>query len=99
MYKRQENGDALIDGDVLHLAYKWAKAKILLDSAKEDKLDASFVREKSATLEQSLRKMSVVKKDCTGIKTLSDKIRKTIDETTSEMQGNLDEIIDSLSAK
>ena len=94
-----ENGDVLINGDILHLAYKWAKANILLDSAKYDKFDASFVREKSTLLEQSLKKMRVVKKDCTNIRNISDKIRNTVDETANEMQENLDELIESLSAK
>ena len=36
------DGDSLIDGEILHIAYKWARARLRIESTKEKKLDTSL---------------------------------------------------------
>ena len=90
------DGDSLIDDEMIHIAYKWARAKLRIESNKDKKLDPAFILEKSHMVQKKISDMRKIKADCTSIEKSTKSIRDTAIDTESEIKKELDEIIKSL---
>ncbi len=93
------NGDSFIDGEIIHIAYKWARARLRIESAKEKKLDPSFVVEKTRAIQNKMKDMRSVKTQCTSIETSAKEIKDTVKDMESAIKNDLDEIIESLDSE
>ena len=94
-----DKGDALIDGEIIHIAYKWARARLRIESSKEKRLDPSFIIEKAGTIEAKMKDMRKIKIQCTNIEKSSNNIKDAIRDAETEIKRELDEIIESLEPK
>ena len=91
--------DALIDGEIIRLACSWARTRLRIESAKEKKLEPSFIIEKVDAVRKQIEEMMKIKTQCTNISKSNDKIRDILTDAESEMNAELDEIIKSLEPK
>ncbi len=94
-----KEGEAIIDGEIIHIAYKWARAKLRLENSKDKKLDPSFIIEKTKEIQTKIGDMRKIKTQCTSIEKSTDAIRTTAHETETRITKDLHEIIESLSDK
>lgn len=93
------DGDSLIDGEIIHIAYKWARARLRIESAKEKKLDPSFIIEKAGAIQKKIGDMKKIKTQCTSIEKSTEAIRETAKDTETEIKKELESIIESLDSK
>ena len=91
------DGDAMIDGEIIHIAYKWARAKLRLVNSKEKKLDASLIFEKTSEIQQKIIELRKIKLQCTNIDKSTEVIRETAKKTEKEVKTQVEEILDSIS--
>ena len=94
-----DEGDSLIDGEIIHIAYKWARAKLRIESSKEKKLDPTFIIEKAGEIQKKIGDMKKIKTQCTNIEKSTKAIKETAKDTESEIKKELEEIIESLDSK
>ena len=85
--------------ELLLIAYKWARAKVNFQSAKEKQVDAEIVEEKIESIRKKIKKMGTIKTDCSNIEKTSKHIKTTADELASEIVDELDEMNKSLESK
>lgn len=94
----ENDGETMIDGEIIHIAYKWARARLRLEDSKEKKIDATLITAKTGEIRQKIEDMKEIRSQCTNIQNSTESIRKTATDTEKEIKKQLDEIIDSLSA-
>ena len=94
-----DEGDSLIDGEIIHIAYKWARAKLRIEASKEKKLDPTFIIEKTGEIQKKIENMKKIKTECTNIENSTKKITDTAKETESKIKQDLEEIIESLNSE
>lgn len=92
-----DDGEEIIDGEIIHIAYKWARAKLSLENSNETRLDPAFINEKVGEIKMQIGEMRSIKTQCTSIEKSTERIRKTSDNTENMIKGNIDEIVKSLS--
>ncbi len=95
----ENNGDSMIDGEVLHIAYKWARARLRIENSKETKLDPSFIVKKLADVQNSIGDLRKVKTQCTNIDNATEKIREISTAAQSKIKADLEEILQSLNTQ
>ena len=93
------DGEALIDGEIIDIAYKWARARLCLESANTGKLDPSLIRDKTIAIQNKISEMKKIKIQCTTIESSTKTIRDTAENMKTEIQTELDEIIKSLDSE
>lgn len=91
------DGETMINGEIIHIAYKWARAKLRLENSKEKKLDPLFIIEKTREIQTKIGDMRKIKTQCTSIEKSTKDIRETAEETEKKIKRDLEEIIESLS--
>jgi hypothetical protein len=84
--------------EILSIAYKWAKLKILLEALKEKKLDASFVTEKVNTIKNKLEEFKAIRIQCSNIETANEEIRTISRRAEKGISEQLSVILESLRA-
>ena len=94
-----ENNDneAIMDGDIIHIAYKWARAKLRTETSKEKKIDASVIISKTSEIQDKLGDLMKIKRQCANIDKSTEAIRDTTKETEKAIKRQLEEIIESIS--
>lgn len=92
-----KEGESMIDGEIIHIAYKWARAKLCLEDSSGKKLDPTFIKEKSGEIETKIKELRNIKSQCTKIENSTKIIRETAEETESAVKKDLEDIIKSLS--
>ena len=90
-------GEAMIDGEIIHIAYKWARAKLRLEDTKEKKVDAASILVKTTEIQQKIGDLRKIKLQCNNIDKSTEAIRETTKDAEKEIKKQLDEIVDSLS--
>jgi len=94
-----DHDDDEIHAEILHIAYRWARAKLLQSSTKNAKFDPRVVQEKIITVHEKLKKFSSIKRQCGNIDKASTEIRDLAETLNSEIDAELGKILDSLKAK
>ena len=92
-------GDSLIDGEMIHIAYKWARARLQIESIKTKQLDPSFIMEKVNIIQKKIEDMKKIKIQCANIDKSTEDIRSTAKYTETEIKRDLEEIIESLNSE
>ena len=91
--------DGLLHEEILFIAYKWAKAKVLLEAMKEKEFDVSLVTDKIEIIRSALQQFKSIKTQCGNIDKASKNIRETSDEIQKKVDEELTEITESLTRK
>ena len=92
------NSDGMLHNEILLIAYKWAKAKVLAESSKEDPINSEFIRVKISKIQKKLSELRTIKANCTNIQTTSQKIHDAIGEMERDINKDLSEVLDSLAS-
>ncbi len=95
---KEKNEDGL-HYELLLIACKWARAKTMLQSLKESKLNAEFIQDKITRIQNKLGELRSIKTQCTTIMTASDKIKTISKELEDEIGMELNEILGTISSK
>lgn len=93
----ESDEDSIIHGNLIHIAYKWARAKLCAQSIKEKDLDPAFIAEKMSEIKSKIKNMKKIRSDCTNIEKSSTSIKETAANIEKEINEDLTEIDASLS--
>lgn len=93
--EREEN----LHYELLLIAYKWARARLMLQSFKDSKVDVEFIQNRIERIQQKLRKLSDIKAECTNLETSSTKIRTITTELEENIGRELSGILESITQK
>ena len=94
-----ENNDneAIMDGEIIHIAYKWARSKLRIETSKEKKIDSSLLLNKTSEIQNKLGDLMKIKRQCTNIDKSTEAIQNTTKETEKAIKKQLEDIIESIS--
>jgi len=85
-----------LHAEILHIAYRWARAKLLQEATKNAKFDATLVRDKINNVQKNLKKLASIKRQCGNIDKASKEISDLAETLDSEIDEELGKILDSL---
>jgi hypothetical protein len=89
-----DDDNGLIHEEILHIAYKWAKFKLSLASAREEKkIDVTLIENKIKELRSDLTTFNAINTKCKDIDKSTDEIRSIIRILGNKMQTELNQII------
>jgi len=91
-----DHEDCELHNEFLHIAYKWARAQLLIASSKKSKINSKFIQEKTVNILQSMKQLTTIKARCTAIDKASSSIRALTEAVEQEIDEELEEIVDSL---
>ena len=80
------------DGEMLEIAYKWARNRLLFQKGVATGVDLSAVGDRLNEIEASMKNFTQVLKQCTNVEKASKNIRELIDRTRSEISDAMEEI-------
>ena len=92
----ENDEDEIMDGEIIHIAYKWARAKLRTESTKEKKLDAELILAKTSEIRQKIEDLRKIKRQCTNINKSTEDIEEIAKKTEKEIKAQLEEIVDNL---
>jgi len=94
------NGDDVtIHDELLLMALRYAKIRIMSQSANNKQVDASFIQEKIGNIRQKIGKLRSSKADCTNIEKSTKNIRNNLESIEDEINEDLDSVDKSLEIK
>jgi len=82
--------------EILHIAYKWARQKLLQESTKNAKFNPTLIRDKITIVQKKLDKLSKIKTQCGNIDKASKGIKDLAETLDEEIDLELGKILDSL---
>ncbi len=85
--------------ELLLIACKWARTRVMLQSLKESKVNAEFIQSRITKIQNKLTELRTIKTQCTNIMTASDKIKTIAKELEDEIGMELSEILGSITSK
>ena len=86
----------VIHEEVLHISYNWAKMRVFAEAMNEKKIDSAFIENRISEVRKKLHGLNKVKVDCTSIENSIKDIRNVVEETQSQIDNDLSEILKSL---
>jgi hypothetical protein len=92
---KNEN-DGVLHEELLFIAYKWAKSKLILESLKEDKIDAVALIQKGEDAKNKLRVFQSVLTQCGNIEKSTKEIRTITGDAEREIKEDLDAVINAV---
>ena len=93
----QCNSENIIaDGDILRVAYNWAKTKLQSDVMKGSEIDSEVIHDKLSEIRIKIDKLKSIKSDCSIIEKSNTNIRTTIEQSHRDLLSDIDDIIKSL---
>ena len=95
----QQNESDVLHPEILLIAYKWARLRLLLQSFKERKVDSAFIQEKITKIQRKISELRLIKTQCTNIETASDKVRTIVKNLEDIIGKELSEILGSIASK
>ena len=91
-----KTNDPELHHEILHIAYRWARAKLLQDTLRNGGFDPTFVKDKITVLQEKLKALSSIQKQCENIDTASAGIKVLAATLDEEFDKEFEEILDSL---
>lgn len=88
-----------LHGEILEIAYKWARAKLLLREAEVKGIDTTKLQKTMDEISKSLRKFSNIRTKCTNIETSVEEIRGILEDIEKEINEQLGLIQDEIAAQ
>lgn len=80
------------DGEMLEIAYKWARNRLLFQKGVATGVDLSAVGDRLNEIEASMKNFTQMLKQCTNVEKASKKIRDLINRTKDDISDSMDEI-------
>lgn len=94
------NGDEVtIHEELLLMALRYAKIRVMSQSANNNQVDARFIQEKIGNIRQKIGKLRSSKADCTNIEKSTKNIRNNLESIEDEINLDLDSVDKSLEIK
>ena len=81
----KEGSSDLANPEILFIAYRWAKMRVLLETVGDERMDADKIKEFVAELKNQLQKFTAIKTQCGTIQTSAKKIKEISDELKEEI--------------
>jgi hypothetical protein len=94
--KEKEEG---LHYELLLIACKWARTRVMLQGLKESKVNAEFVQNKITKIQNKMKELRTIKTQCTNIMTASDQIKTIAKELEDEIGMELSDILGSITSK
>lgn len=88
-----------LHSELLLIAYKWARLRIMLQNFKENKIDAGFIHNKITKIQHKISELRTIKTQCRNIETASDKIWTVSKQLEDDVGRELSEILGSIVSK
>jgi hypothetical protein len=95
----EHSEEPILHEEIMFIAYKWAKARTLLETIKEERIDAVFVRDRIAAIQAKLSSLKAIRTQCSNIEKSSDEIKALLKDAEREIREELASILTGLSAK
>jgi hypothetical protein len=93
---KSDSDDVTLHQEILCIAYKWVKSKLLERSLKEKKIDVTFVTHQIQTVKLKLSAFNDIIVQCGNIRKSIGEIQKIIDTREYEINQELNKIIASI---
>jgi len=81
---------------LVHIAYMWARAKILLLKSKDSKIDSASIQQGLANIAVHLKTFESIKRQCTNLNKASGEIETLSTDAKDKIKKELDELLKSL---
>ena len=94
-----DDNESDVQKEILHIAYGWARARLLHNSTKNTKFNASDVQDKIANVQRHLNEITNIKTKCTSIESTSTQIKDIADSIRNEINKEVNQILEMLIAK
>jgi len=88
--------DPELHPELLHIAYRWARAKLLQATLQSGSFNPTFVQDKIKVLQEKLKKFNSIKLQCTNIDNATEEIYDISETLKEEINTEFKEILDSL---
>ncbi len=89
----QENEGDELHSELIQIAYRWAKAKLLLEAAREAKVDTVKLKEKVDSITTKVGSLSTIRTQCTNVEKASSTIRSNVDTIEREIKDDLNALL------
>jgi hypothetical protein len=80
------------DGELLEIAYKWARSKLLFQKGEVTGIDMTNVSDRLEEIQSSIKSFSQVLKQCTNVEKATNKIRRLCAEMSEEISFSIHHI-------
>ena len=67
--------DEQLHEEIMCIALKWAKMKMLVETSKDEKINPVFIRERVSAVKEKLANLSAIRTQCGNIEEASGKVR------------------------
>ena len=91
-----DDNEDLMDGEIIHIAYKWARARLRLESVQKTRPEPNAIMKKVGEIRTRLGDLKKIRAQCTSISDTANGIKETAKEAERKIREDLDEVIDSL---
>lgn len=88
-----DDNESLFDGEMLKIAYKWAKTRLQLKDAKINKFSVKDIESKLKSIRDKVKEFNQIKTECKNIT----KSTTAINDTSSAIQNKINEQLDEIS--
>ena len=89
----EESEDAELQNELLTIALRWARLRL---KQKSGTVDSGLIIQKIESIERNMGEFSNIKRKCTSINTLTDDIKKDLDDLQNLIKADLDAVSKSL---
>lgn len=84
--------------ELLLIAYKWARTRVMLQTLKDSKVNVEFVQNRIERIQRKLRELSEIKTECVNIETSSTKIKTITTELADNIGRELSDILGTINS-
>lgn len=92
----KDGDESVLEDQIIHVAYKWARARLSLGTNTAKKVDPLLIRNKISEIEAMIKDIKSVRRECTNIENASENIKNSTKNTEKEIRAKLKDIIESL---
>jgi len=89
----EESEDAELQNELLTIALRWARLRL---KQKSGTVDSGLIIQKIESIERNMGEFSNIKRKCTSINTITDDIKKDLDDLRDLIKADLDDVSKSL---
>jgi hypothetical protein len=92
---KEESSDST-NLDILFIAYRWAKLRVLLESVADQRMDAGKIKEIVNDLKNQLRRFTTIKTKCSSIQTSAKEIKDISDELKDHIDDGIGQVLKAI---
>ena len=89
----RDGSSDLTNLEILFIAYRWAKLRVLLESVSDERMDANKIKEFVDDLKNQLQKFTTIKTQCGTIQTSAKKIKDISDELKDQIDEGITRVL------